>query len=369
MAKVESDVGDGTAPLSNSYLTPQPLPIPRPHTSQSSASDADLSPSCLPYDAITLNLSPVSSAISEFYNPNNISSDPPQENDSTENPGAGSSGPAVVGSGSSSSTPGKSSDSSQTLALGCRFVHVERNELPWDIQLYWPLTEAERVLLTQVTTSYTTIQLALTPPENAECTAGGQPSQMEFMMYNLEAVLRKSVLYAKAIPEFRTLREVDQIALLKASALKTYMLRSAALYIVERRAWPSYMGDVYVDDARNIFQSQSKGVDDFAEFCMSLKSVTKTNFMLYALLHCIVVFDVRDTQLEERCKVNGLKDKYLLLLKHYLESEYSYLHASRYMLELFAQLEDIHNAGPKVMFFYKQFSSFFRPLIAEFLAP
>lgn len=260
-------------------------------------------------------------------------------------------------------------EDSKTVSQGLAFRHVERDHLPWDIQLYWPLTPEERSLLTLIANCYTNIQITVhkrpaddpppSPPAN-------HLLSVENLVYVLDATLRRCVSFAKAVPDFRTLQEVDQIACLKASALQTYILRSSALYILERKAWQTYMGDLTFDDLQARFQNTS--VRMFADYCAALKSVARTNSTLYALLHCLALFDARDATLQDRVKVNALRDKYILLLKHYLESEYSYRHSSRYLVEIMALLEDVHGLKARVLGFYNQFSKFFRPLVAEFFA-
>ncbi|KAL8598364.1 hypothetical protein ACOMHN_047685 [Nucella lapillus] len=251
------------------------------------------------------------------------------------------------------------------LAQGRRFRHVEREQLPWDMKMYWLLREEERSLLTTLTNTFTNIQMTLKPPEPSDDFNPDKPFCLDSLMFILDATLRKCVHFAKTIPDFKGLPEADQITILKASALETYALRSAALFIVEREAWHSYLGDLKLQDIKKIFEDHDS-TDVFANYCAAMKSVVKTNSTIYAMLHCIILFDVRNTKLEDYGKVSVIQDKYLVLLKHYLQSEFSYLHASRYLAELMALLEDMHNLHHKIVFFYKKFSSFFRPLISEF---
>ncbi|XP_076438466.1 vitamin D3 receptor-like [Babylonia areolata] len=253
------------------------------------------------------------------------------------------------------------------LAQGRQFRHVEREQLPWDMKLYWLLREEERSLLTKLTTAYTNIQITLHPPQPSDNFQLDQPLSLHSIMFILESTLRKCVHFAKTVPDFMELPEADQIAILKASALETYAIRSAALFVVERNAWHSYFGDMHMKDIMAVFGDPTS-VEVFANYCAAMKSVVKANSTIYALVHCIILFDVRNARLEDFGKVSAIQDKYLVLLKHYLQSEFSYLHGSRYLAELMALLEDMHKLHHRILFFYKQFSSFFRPLISEFFA-
>ena len=102
------------------------------------------------------------------------------------------------------------------------------------------------------------------------------------------------------------------------------------------------------------------------EFCHHLKAVAKNEVAVYALLHCLVLFDPCQTSVEDRQLVNALRDKYVILLKHYLESQYSYLHANRYFSVLVDILVQVRQLGQQGRAFYTQIAEgVFKPLSAE----
>nr|KAG5699025.1 hypothetical protein BaRGS_025419 [Batillaria attramentaria] len=250
---------------------------------------------------------------------------------------------------------------------GRDFQHVAREELPWDMKLYWPLTNDERQLLTQLSSAYQDMMMAMVSPEHAERPRirAGQAITVEDLLFTLEQSLRKCVHFSKAIPEFHRLRKADQISTLKASAMQLSSIRATAFFLPERNLWRNnLLGDVSVQDVLD-HCSHHPCVSEFAQFCKSLKSVAKTNCTVYALMHTLALFDARDDKLEERVLVNTLKDRYLILLKHHLESEFSFLHADRYLNELMEILVDVRQLGQTMMEFYRQYSHMFKPLLTE----
>jgi nuclear receptor subfamily 1 group I len=259
--------------------------------------------------------------------------------------------------------PGKGKWVRPTTALGTNFKHVTREELPWNMQLYWPLTTDERALLTDLTSSYQTVTTNASVEDRERFSKWGDFC-MDEMFFKLEHYMHKYVQFARLVPDFQRLRQHDKIALLKASALCWYHIRMAFEYLPEQRAWVNMFGTRTVDQLSGFF-GDPKGVDQYASFCESFKSVLKNDMSLYALMIMLVLFDPSDASLQDRTMVNTVRDKYVLLLKHYLESQFSFLFADRYLAEVFSQLVDLRVLSQSSMQFYKHFSSQFKPLIAE----
>ena len=250
-------------------------------------------------------------------------------------------------------------------ALGRRFKHVAREELPWDMQLYWPLTVEERASLTHLTSSYQSATSVFTP-EDQERMRQWDSFCMEKAIFALEHAMRQYVQFARVIPEFQSLSQGDQIAVLKASALQWYHIRTASHFIPERRAWVNFFG-AFAESELGSFFGDAHGVQQYADFCEGLKFVVKNDTTLYALMYTLVLFDPRDPSIENRVLVNNIKDKYIVLLKHHLESQFSFLHADRYLGEMVQICLDLKDLEHNLVLFFSDYSSHFYPLIAEFL--
>lgn len=275
-----------------------------------------------------------------------------------------------VGEGSSTLCAPSSSRSlppppDKVRSRGREFKHVAREELPWDMQMYWPLTGEERALLTKLTSVFQA-SLVDSLEEQMSCSQAVESGCLttETMVKILEISMYKNVSFAKSVQEFRQLRQADQISLLKASAMQMYSIRCASCYLPEQKVWVGTHGHVSATDVMRVFDFEV-GVHDFIDYCTSLKCVAKNNITIYALMHCIVLFDPRGATIEDRVQVNAFRDKYVILLKHYLESEYSFSFADLYMAEIMESLYDVRVLGENLQTFYRQYSSLFLPLVAE----
>ncbi|KAL8620638.1 hypothetical protein ACOMHN_029528 [Nucella lapillus] len=259
--------------------------------------------------------------------------------------------------------PGKGKWCRPRNALGVCFKHVAREDLPWDMQLYWPLTVEERLLLTKLTSALQTVTTVISP-EDKDRINQWDSFCMEKAIFALEFSMRQYVQYARCIPEFQNLPQVDQIATLKASALQWYHVRSASEFIPEIRSWVNVFGSISETQLGNFF-GDMHGVKEYADFCEGIKFVVKNDMTLYALIHTLMLFDPRDPHIENRVWVNKVRDKYMVLLKHHLESQFSFFHADRYLAEVVEQMLDLLQLSQSSLVFYKHFSSQFRPLVAE----
>ena len=287
--------------------------------------------------------------------------------------------PPLTGCSSSSSggNPGGSGDSRslpesgsccclcrRNGALGLHFRSAGTETLPRNSALYWNLTHEETFLLERLTSRYTDIF-------NDAGTAAAAPLDLrdipvETVMVAVDLLLRKFVTFSKRVPQFSQLQECDQITLLKATAMRLYCLRLAEVYIPERKSWKSMVGEVTESGLKHLFQ-EPRILREIMVFCEGVKFVVKNDTTLYALMYTLVLFDPRDPSIENRVLVNNIKDKYIVLLKHHLESKFSFLHADRYLAEMVQICLDLEDLGHNLVLFFSDYSSHFYPLIAEFL--
>lgn len=211
------------------------------------------------------------------------------------------------------------------------FKHVSREELPSDPYMYWRLSEEERSLLTQLSAAYQDTVLAVlqgSPPrENVT-----SPSH-DFYLQECEQEAGQAVSFAKRMEDFRQLRLDEQIALLKASTCQALGIRACALYIAEKDAWLTPKGYFTLAQCEQLFPNHPH-TGPGLNFCRTIKSIVKNDVTLYALLHCLVLFDPSDERIIDRQLINSIRDKYIILMRHYLESVYSYIHSEKYMMAL-----------------------------------
>lgn len=252
------------------------------------------------------------------------------------------------------------------------FQHVPREHLPSDMNMYWQLTKQERAILTLVSSTYQDTMMKLTNRDpqktrGADLTGPSSDSSvsMQDYFYIMDQTLHLSVRFAKALPDFRELKQSDQITLLKASSMQCYGVATAAMCVPERGIWVTAFGDVGKTHLPAAIQSGTFVAEVF-DFCAGLKAVAKTDLTIYGLLHCILLFEPREATVEDKRLVNTFKDKYITLLKHYLESEFSYIYSDMYFGTILENLGKLRMLGPQAVAFYKRFSAYFTPLGAEF---
>jgi hypothetical protein len=70
----------------------------------------------------------------------------------------------------------------------------------------------------------------------------------------------------------------------------------------------------------------------------------------------------------DRQLVNTFRDKYLVLLKHYLESQVSYLYAEQYLDHLKERLAELTVLGQKMTDMFKEWTGLIQPLMIEVLS-
>nr|KAG5706134.1 hypothetical protein BaRGS_025756 [Batillaria attramentaria] len=137
--------------------------------------------------------------------------------------------------------------------------------------------------------------------------------------------------------DFQRLHTNEQVALLKASTVQVLGIRACALYISEKESWLTPAGYFTIEHCRAICPDYPY-LDVDTKFCRIIKDIVKNDFTLYALLHCLVLFDPSDERVNDRQLINSIRDKYVILLRHYLESVYSYTHSEKYLMALLDKL-------------------------------
>nr|KAG5705231.1 hypothetical protein BaRGS_011257 [Batillaria attramentaria] len=96
-------------------------------------------------------------------------------------------------------------------------------------------------------------------------------------------------------------------------------------------------------------------LDVDTKYCKIIKDIVKNDFTLYALLHCLVLFDPSDEKVIDRQLISSIRDKYVILLRHYLESVYSYNHSEKYLIALLDKLLFQRNMHLENKPLYKKF--------------
>lgn len=81
--------------------------------------------------------------------------------------------------------------------------------------------------------------------------------------------------------------------------------------------------------------------DDHVRYCASFKSIIGDDLTVVVLLIAIVLFSPEGPHAVTRELVSNIQDRYLVLLKHYLESRYTYVRAADMFPELMSKMKEL----------------------------
>lgn len=256
------------------------------------------------------------------------------------------------------------------------FQHVSRDLLPSDPHMYWRLSEEEKTQLTHLSSVYQDTIMVL--PERVPCDGKsllqkckqfGEPESIRFtesLFETSEKNTRQLIKFVQQLSDFNQLREDDKIAILQASGLRSVIFRWTALFVVERNSWLTRYGESDMATMTTIFGHEDI-VCEIANFCRSTKTILKNDVTLFALMHCLVLFDPREPNLVDRQLINTFRDRYVILLKHYLESEYSFAYTERYLRAIMDKTAEIRNVAEKSMGILRDFFEYVPPLMKQVL--
>lgn len=221
-------------------------------------------------------------------------------------------------------------------------IVVKRSMLPSDPSLYRTLTDEEKKLISDLTMSYkeTLASYAVEQHLNQE----ENYSSLNDLVNNSEIAVRRLIKFVKLLSDFKKLSQENQIAALKACVLYTLLLRSVNFYDVENDAWLTPTGNI-----PSSVLKQATGYHDLHEahtsYCRSLKAITQDDEYIMAILQVMLIFRPDGLNLQHRHQISDLQDKYFILLKHYLESSFSYMHAHIVLTNLLRKFNELQKIG------------------------
>lgn len=233
--------------------------------------------------------------------------------------------------------------------------------------MYWIVSAEERLVLANLTIAYQDVLLSLNERGLVRNVPIADSYFINDFLNEIDDAMYKIVQFSKHIAEFRQVRKEDQIAMLKSSAMQTLGIACCSVYVHERDCWLSLRGDLTLTHLRKL-TSDDPYIQVGVEYCRSVKSLVKNDFTIYALIHCMILFDPRDAKIVDRQLANQTRDKFVIMLKHYLESQYSYLHADEYFVAIQDRVREMCHLAQSGNALFKRYSSAFQPLITEMLS-
>ena len=204
-----------------------------------------------------------------------------------------------------------------------------------DPNQYRMLMPAEIVLFEELKKSYAT-----TLGEQIPAAGESQYNNANDLVNQSEIAVRKLIKFIKRMQDFQQLSQEDQIAALKACVLNSLLLRSAFFYSIEEDAWLTPTGTIPTSILKKT-TGFGEIHDLHTSYCRTMKEITGDNFGLFALLQIIIVFDPDGEDIQNKEMISNIQDKYLVLLKHYLEAEFSFTKGQEYFATLMQKIADM----------------------------
>ena len=207
---------------------------------------------------------------------------------------------------------------------------LTRDQLPSDPHMYWRLSEEERMLLTLMSSAYEDTVLVSLRERQGSVTLEASTYTLVDFLADCDSQVRHSVDFAKRREDFQQLDCDDRIACFRASIGPTMAVRNGFIYVAERDSWLMLRGELPLDLYVRLFPYNPYlmwGV----ELCRDLKALARTDVTIYALLHCILLFNPCNDKVSARQQVSAMRDKYVILLRHYLQATFSFAYAEDYV--------------------------------------
>ncbi len=199
----------------------------------------------------------------------------------------------------------------------------------------------------------------LTPEETAILTELQQVYELSFIVDleplihinhadpNLNQLVNQSsitvlriIKFAKRLEEFTKLPQECQIGILKWTWIHILMLRSISLYDIDRDVWVTPKGKIpsgILKNATGFVQLHH----ELVTFSKAFKTIIQNDLPIVIMLSAIILFSPEGPHVIFRDVVSNIQDKYLLLLKHYLEARYSYSRAADMYPQLIYKIKEL----------------------------
>lgn len=166
------------------------------------------------------------------------------------------------------------------------------------------------------------------------------PSLNQLVNQSSITVLRL-IKFAKRLEEFVRLSQECQISILKGCWMHMLLLRSVSLYDCDRDVWVTPRGDIPTEILKNA-TGYVQLHDDHIQYCKSIKSIIGNDLTIVVILLALVLFAPEGTHIVMRDLVSNIQDRYLVLLKHYLEAKYTYLRTAEMFPQLLNKIHELN---------------------------
>ncbi|VDL62338.1 unnamed protein product [Hymenolepis diminuta] len=153
-------------------------------------------------------------------------------------------------------------------------------------------------------------------------------------------LVRKFINFAKKLADFSVLGQEGQICLLKGVVLNALFIRSASHYDVVKDVWLTPKGEIPTSILR-IATGLQNLYEEHAKYCRNFADVVRKDSHLVALMQVLCLFAPDRPRLSDRQSVSNIYDRYILLLKHYLEARHGFTRGRTLLAAILTNLAEL----------------------------
>jgi len=166
------------------------------------------------------------------------------------------------------------------------------------------------------------------------------PSLNQLVNQSSITVLR-IIKFAKRLEEFASLPQECQIGMLKGTWIHILLLRSVSMYDCERDLWVTPRGAGIPTEILKNSTGFVQLHDDHVNYCKAIKTLVRDDITLITIMVVIVLFSPEGPHVWMPALISNVQDKYLLILKHYIEYKFGYQVAAQMFPELVHKLKEL----------------------------
>ena len=177
-------------------------------------------------------------------------------------------------------------------------------------------------------------------------------ANLEDLLNTTKQTVQKFIAYLKHVEDFTSLDQKTQILLLKSRMMNSLVLRASYDYHKDNHSYNLVHTDkpVECDNLKEAFGAENtEYVEKLFQLNKSLQDKYGKDSKMYTILHLIVLFNPCVPDLKNCQFVSDLQIKYITLLKHYLESRFSYSESKTHFAFLLQKLNEVDSTAEGVM--------------------
>ncbi|XP_061185025.1 nuclear hormone receptor HR96-like [Saccostrea echinata] len=233
-----------------------------------------------------------------------------------------------------------------TIAFGCSvpltLPVLSSDSVPKDPRMYRMLSPEEKMQVEELSVAY--LETLGGYANETHVNNEESYSSADELVNNSEIAVRRLIKFVKKIAQFRGMSQENQVACLKSCVLNALLLRSVNFYDAENDAWKTPTGSIPTSVLKH-----ATGFNDLHDahtsYCAGLKKLTRDDSNIMALIQTITVFNPDGQNLENRQIISDIQEHFILLLRHYLESDVSFMHSQVFFSNILQKISELKGLG------------------------